>query len=81
MRKITFKTIEISDTVYRKFVERKKDDEEISDVIERLMDIDNGQKKLMKSFRILTNLPDEYIEILKTDINETREEINRRYLF
>jgi predicted CopG family antitoxin len=75
---MTLKTIKIKEFIYTKLLERKKDDESISDVIERLLGFTEQSKNIKKYFGLWKDVPKEYFMIMESDFKETHEEINRR---
>jgi len=78
---MTYKTIDISEDVYKKLKGKKKDNETISDVIERILDIRVEPKKdIRKAFGLWKDLPKEILEIMKSAHKEMREEVNRRFI-
>ncbi len=77
---MTLKTIKIKEKAYKKLLERKQNDESISDVIERLLGIKKELKNIKKFFGLWKDLPAEYFNIMESDRRETREEISRRFL-
>jgi len=76
---MTLKTIKISERIYKKLLDSKKDEESITEFLERLLDIKEQSKDINKSFGIWKDLPKEYFEIIKSDIKEIREGINQRF--
>ncbi len=76
---MTLKTIKISERIYKKLLEGKKDKESISEFLERLLDVKEQSKDINKSFGIWKDLPAEYFEIIESDIKEIREGINQRF--
>jgi predicted CopG family antitoxin len=76
---MTLKTIKISERIYKKLLDSKKDEESITDFLERLLDIKEQSKDINKSFGIWKDLPAEYFEIIESDIKEIREGINQRF--
>ncbi|MGQ4875527.1 MAG: antitoxin VapB family protein [Promethearchaeia archaeon] len=74
-------TIKINKKIYEKLLEIKKDNEDISDVIGRLLDIKEKPKNIKKFFGVWKDLPDEYFEIINSAFKEIREDINRRFSF
>ncbi|MEE9378323.1 MAG: antitoxin VapB family protein [Candidatus Lokiarchaeia archaeon] len=76
---MTLKTIKINERIYKKLLDSKKDDESISEFLERLLDIKEQSKDINKSFGIWKDLPAEYFEIIESDIKEIREGINQRF--
>ncbi len=76
---MTHKTIDISEEVYIKLREKKKDNENISDVIERMLGITKVSKGISEFFGIWKDLPKEIFEIMETAHKEMREEIDKRF--
>ena len=77
---MTHKTIDVSEEVYKKLKEKKENNESISDVIERILDIREEPKKdIRKAFGLWKDLPKEILEIMESAHKEMREEINRRF--
>jgi predicted CopG family antitoxin len=77
---MTHITIDISEEVYKKLEEKKKDNETISNVIERVLDLrDESKKDIRKAFGLWKDLPKEILEIMETAHKEMREEIKRRF--
>ena len=76
---MTLKAIKISERIYKKLLDSKKDEESITDFLERLLDIKEQSKDINKSFGIWKDLPAEYFEIIESDIKEIREGINQRF--
>jgi len=77
---MTHKTIDISEDVYNRLNEKKKDNETISDVIERIMGIKEEPKKdIRKAFGLWKDLPKELLEIMKSAHKEMREEIKQKF--
>ncbi|TFG23437.1 MAG: hypothetical protein EU529_07420 [Promethearchaeota archaeon] len=77
---MTHNTIDISEEVYNKLNEKKKDNETISDFIERILDIKAEPKKdIRKAFGLWKDLPQELLEIMKFTHKVMRKEINRRF--
>ncbi len=76
---MTLKTIKISERIYNKLLDSKKDEESISEFLERLLDIKEQSKDINKSFGIWKDVPAEYFEIIESDIKEIREGINQRF--
>ena len=78
---MTHKTIDISEEVYKKLKEKKKDNESISDVIERILGIRTEPRKdIRKAFGLWKDLPKEILEIMESAHKEMREDFNRRFL-
>jgi len=77
---MTYVTIDVSEDVYKKLEEKKKDNETISDVIERILGIPKELKGISEFFGLWKDLPKEILEIMKSAHKEMREEINRRFL-
>jgi len=77
---MTYVTIDVSEDVYKKLEEKKKDNETISDVIERILCIPKESKGISEFFGLWKDLPKEILEIMKSAHKEMREEINRRFL-
>ena len=73
---MTLKTIKISERIYNKLLDSKKDEESISEFLERLLDIKEQSKDINKSFGIWKDVPAEYFEIIESDIKEIRKGIN-----
>ena len=67
---MTSKTIKINERIYKKLLNSKKDEESISEFLERLLDIKEQSKDINKSFGIWKDLPAEYFEIIESDIKE-----------
>jgi len=78
-RIMPLKAIKISERIYKKLLDSKKDEESISEFLERLLNIKEQSKDINKSFGIWKDLPTEYFEIIKSDIKEIREGINQRF--
>ncbi|TFG01641.1 MAG: hypothetical protein EU542_06620 [Promethearchaeota archaeon] len=77
---MTHKTIDVSEEVYNKLIEKKRDKESISDVIKRILNFREEPKKdISKVFGLWKNLPEEILEIMKLAHKEMREDINRRF--
>jgi len=77
---MTYVTIDVSEDVYKKLEEKKKDNETISDVIERILCSPTESKGISEFFGLWKDLPKEILEIMKSAHKEMREEINRRFL-
>lgn len=76
---MSLKSIKIKEITYRKLLEQKKDDENISDIIDRLLGYIEVPKNIKKFFGVWKDLPEEYFKIMEVDRKEIREEINRRF--
>ena len=76
---MTLKTIKISERIYKKLLDSKKDEESISEFLEQLLDIKEQLKDINKSFGIWKDLPVECFEIIESDIKKIREGINQRF--
>ncbi|TFG23432.1 MAG: hypothetical protein EU529_07395 [Promethearchaeota archaeon] len=76
---MTYKTIDISEEVYNRLNEKKKKNESISDVIERMLGITKESKGISEFFGIWKDLPKEYFEIMEEAHKEMRREINKRF--
>lgn len=78
---MTHKTIDISENVYNRLNEKKKDNETISDVIERIMGgaKEEPKKDIRKAFGLWKDLPKELLEIMKSAHKEMRDDFNRRF--
>lgn len=75
-----YKTIDISEDVYNRLNEKKKDNETISDVIERILGINEEPKKdIRKAFGLWKDLPKDLLEIMKSAHKEMRDDLNRRF--
>jgi len=76
---MTLKTIKISERIYKKLLDSKKDEESISEFLEQLLDIKEQLKDINKSFGIWKDLPVEYFEVIESDVKEIRKGINQRF--
>ncbi len=76
---MTLKTIEIDEAIYKKLLERKKENESISDVIARILSIHKESQNFKKFFGLWKDLPEEYFRIIESDREELREDVNRRF--
>ena len=74
---MTLKTIKIDETIYKKLLERKRENESISDVIARILNIQIEPQNIKKFFGLWKNLPEEYFKIIESDRKELREDVNR----
>ncbi len=79
LRTMTLKTIKIDEIIYKKLLERKMEDESISDVIARILNIHIEPQNIKKFFGLWNNLPEEYFRIMESDRKELREDLNRRF--
>ncbi|MFO8018566.1 MAG: antitoxin VapB family protein [Promethearchaeia archaeon] len=76
---MTLKTIEIDEAVYKKLLERKKEDETISDVIAKFLNISKKPQNIKNFIGLWRDLPKEFFDQLESDRKSMREEINRRF--
>jgi len=76
---MTYKTIDISEEAYKKLKEKKKGNETISNVIERVLGITKESKGISEFFGIWKDLPKEILEIMESAHKEMREEINKKF--
>ena len=76
---MSLKSIKIKEITYRKLLERKKNDESISDIIDRLLGYIEVPKNIKKFFGVWKDLPEEYFKIMEADRKEIREEIDGRF--
>jgi predicted CopG family antitoxin len=76
---MTLKTIKIDETIYKKLLDRKRENESISDVIARILNIQIEPQNIKKFFGLWKNLPEEYFKIMESDRKELREDFNRRF--
>jgi len=77
---MTSKTIDIDEETYNRLLKKKKDNETISEVIDKLL----GHKKKRKSelrafFGRWKDLPDDYFEIMESAHKELRNDISKRF--
>ena len=79
LRTMTLKTIKIDEIIYKKLLERKMEDESISDVIARILNIHIEPQNIKIFFGLWNNLPEEYFRIMESDRKELREDLNRRF--
>ena len=62
--------------------EKQQEDETISDVIERILNISLEKvpkKDIRKAFGLWKDMPADLLEIMKSAHREMREEVNRRF--
>jgi len=76
---MTLKTIKIDETIYKKLLERKKENESISDVIARILSVQKEPQNIKKFFGLWKDLPEEYFKVMELDQKELREDVNRRF--
>ncbi len=76
---MTIKKIEIDEEIYKKLLERKKEDESISDLIARILKVPKEPQNIKKFFGLWKDLPAELYQIMESDVKELREQINRRF--
>lgn len=76
---MTSKTIDIDEKLYSKLIEKRKEKESISDVIERFLGDKKDQKDIKRAFGLWKDLPHEFIDIMESAHEEIRQDINRRF--
>lgn len=76
---MTLKKIKVKELIYKKLLEIKKNGENLSDVIERLLGITDKQRNIKNCFGLWQDLPTEYFEIMYSDLRKIRDEINQRF--
>jgi len=76
---MTLKTIRIEEEIYKQLLEKKKENESMSDVIARILNIHQEPKNIKNFFGIERDLPEEYFKIMELDREGLREEINKRF--
>ena len=79
VRTMTLKTIKIDEALYKKLLERKRENESMSDVIARILNIHIEPQDIKKFFGLWKKLPEEYFKIMESDQRELREDVNRRF--
>ena len=73
------KTIKIDEELYKKLLERKKENESISDLIARILSVQKEPQNIKKFFGLWKDLPEEVFKIMESDQKELRDDINRRF--
>lgn len=76
---MTLKNVKIDETLYKELLERKKEDETISDVIGRMLHSKRKPHNIKKVVGLWKDIPKDYLEIMEADRKELREKINRRF--
>ena len=77
---MTSKTIEIDEETYKKLLKKKKNNETISEVIDKLLGQENKDKSnLREFFGRWKDLPKDYFEIMEMAHKELRNDINKRF--
>ena len=76
---MTLKTIKIDEIIYKKLLERKKENESISDMIARILSLQKEPQNIKKFFGLWKDLPEEYFKVMELDQKELREDVNRRF--
>jgi predicted CopG family antitoxin len=71
---MTLKTIKIDEELYKKLLERKKEQKSISDAIARVLNIQIEPQDITKFFGVWKRLHEEYFKIMEADRKEMREE-------
>ncbi len=79
VRTMTLKTIKIDEALYKKLLERKRENESMSDVIARILNINIEPQDIKKFFGLWKNLPKEYFKIIEADQKELRGDVIRRF--
>lgn len=78
---MTSKTIEIDEHTYNQILQKKRENETVSEAIERLLGIKPKKKSnIMKYFGIWKDLPQEYFDIIETAHKEIRADMNKRFI-
>ncbi|TFF88808.1 MAG: hypothetical protein EU548_08410, partial [Promethearchaeota archaeon] len=64
---------------YKELLKRKRENENISDVIARILHIQKGAQDIKRFFGLWRALPEEYFKIMEEDRKELWKEINMRF--
>lgn len=77
---MTSKTIKIDEKTYKRLLQKKKNNETISDVIAKLLGPEKEEKiNLRYFFGRWKDLPKEYFEIMEGAHKELRNNLNKRF--
>ena len=77
---MTSKTIEIDEKTYERLLRKKKNNETISEVIDKLLGYKKKEKNNLKPFfGRWKDLPTEYFNIMENAHYELRKDINKRF--
>lgn len=76
---MTLKIIKIDEEIYNKLLERKREDESITDVIARILNVPKESQNINPFFGLWKSMPEEYLKIMEVDRKELREDINGRF--
>ncbi|MHA1659583.1 MAG: antitoxin VapB family protein [Promethearchaeota archaeon] len=76
---MTSKTIDIDEKIYIKLIEKRKEKESISDVIERLLGEKKDRKDIKRAIGLWKDIPGEIKNIIESANEELRQEINQRF--
>ena len=74
------KNIAIKEKLYERLVIKKKQNESFSDVIERLMAIEESQKNISRSFGVWDDISDEIIEEMAQSNQRMRKQFEERFI-
>ena len=77
---MTSKIIEIDEETYNRLLKKKKSNETISDVIDKLLGHENKEKSNLRAFfGRWKDLPKDYFEVMEVAHKELRNDINKRF--
>ncbi|MBD3196841.1 MAG: hypothetical protein GF317_17420 [Candidatus Lokiarchaeota archaeon] len=67
---MTLKTIKINKKIYKMLLERKKEDETITDVIARILNVPRETQNINSFFGLWKSIPEEFLKIIETSVGE-----------
>ncbi len=77
---MTSKTIDIDEDTYKRLLKKKKKDETISDLIDKLLGYEEKEKSNLRPFfGRWKDLPKDYVEIMGVAHKELRNDISKRF--